>query len=186
MINGNWNSHDLELNFERRSRTHRQKGKHRFEGKVYPVTIVLTLPDKSSHNKQMLMHEIKFNIQCRIFLNSQINHSKSQAGVAEWFTAPCLLCAAWMAMGSSPKPPPMLADTTAGMWIKKARLPCWPLYSQQVSHQRWISGIHCMQVTKHASKGSTLALKPREDITRSPKQGYQWPHEKDLCPPKIY
>ena len=38
------------------------------------------------------------------------------------------------------------------------------------------------QATKHASEGSTLALKPRGDITRSPKQGYQWPHEKDLCP----
>ena len=24
-------------------------------------------------------------------------------------------------------------------------------------------------------RGSTLALKPRTDITRSPKQGYQWP-----------
>ena len=31
----------------------------------------------------------------------------------------------------------------------------------------------------------TLALKPRGDVTRSPKQGYQWPHKKDLCPPKI-
>ena len=31
----------------------------------------------------------------------------------------------------------------------------------------------------------TLALKPRADITRSPKQGYQWPHEKDMCPTKI-
>ena len=30
-----------------------------------------------------------------------------------------------------------------------------------------------------------LALKPRADITRSSKQGYQWPHEKDLCPPKV-
>ena len=30
----------------------------------------------------------------------------------------------------------------------------------------------------------TLALKPREDVTRSPKQGYQWPREKDSCPPK--
>ena len=30
---------------------------------------------------------------------------------------------------------------------------------------------------KHASEGSsTLALKPRTDITTSPKQGYQWPH----------
>ena len=32
---------------------------------------------------------------------------------------------------------------------------------------------------------STLALKPRADITRSPKQGYQWPHKKDLCATKI-
>ena len=27
--------------------------------------------------------------------------------------------------------------------------------------------------------------KPRGDVARSPKQGYQWSHEKDLCPPKI-
>ena len=27
-------------------------------------------------------------------------------------------------VGSSPKPPPMPADTSAGMWIKKAQLPC--------------------------------------------------------------
>ena len=38
---------------------------------------------------------------------------------------------------------------------------------------------------KKAHKGSTLALKPRVDITRSPKQGYQWPHEENLCSPKI-
>ena len=30
----------------------------------------------------------------------------------------------------------------------------------------------------------TLALKPRGNITRNPKQGYQWPHKKDFCPPK--
>ena len=36
------------------------------------------------------------------------------------------------------------------------------------------------------TKGSTLALKPRADITRNPKQGYQWPHKKDLCPPKVF
>ena len=64
--------------------------------------------------------------------------------------------------------------------VLKSRLPCWPLYSQQVSHQRWISGIHCTLVTKHASEGSILALKPSGDVTRSPKQGYQWPHEKDM------
>ena len=32
----------------------------------------------------------------------------------------------------------------------------------------------------------TLALKPRGDVTRSPKQGYQWPHKKDSCPPKFF
>ena len=28
-------------------------------------------------------------------------------------------------------------------------------------------------------RGSTLALKPRADVTKSPKQGHQWPHKKD-------
>ena len=39
-----------------------------------------------------------------------------------------------------------------------------------------------MQAGKHASKTSTLALKPRADVTRSQKQGNQWPHDKDLYP----
>ena len=33
------------------------------------------------------------------------------------------------------------------MWIEKAWLPCWPLYSQQVSHQRWIWGSHKREST---------------------------------------
>ena len=33
------------------------------------------------------------------------------------------------------------------------------------------------QARKHLSEKSTLALKPRADMTRSPKQGYQRPHE---------
>ena len=36
-----------------------------------------------------------------------------------------------------------------------------------------------MQATKRASEGSIPALKPRADLTMSPKQGYQWPHRKD-------
>ena len=36
------------------------------------------------------------------------------------------------------------------------------------------------------AKSSTLALKPRADVTRSPKQGYQWTPEKDLCPPNFF
>ena len=38
--------------------------------------------------------------------------------------------------------------------------------------------------SEKAGMGSTLALKPRADVTRSPKQGYQWPNKKDLCPQK--
>ena len=36
------------------------------------------------------------------------------------------------------------------------------------------------------ARESTLALKPRADITISLKQGYQWPHKKNLCPTKIF
>ena len=38
---------------------------------------------------------------------------------------------------------------------------------------------HCIHVIKHANEVATLALKPRVDITRNQKQGYQWPHKKD-------
>ena len=54
-------------------------------------------------------------------------------------------------------------------WIEKVWLPCWLQYSQQVSPQRWIWGIRCVQARKHANKGSNLALKPRADIPKSVK-----------------
>ena len=71
------------------------------------------------------------------------------------------------------------------MWIKKAQLLCWSLRGQQVLHQRWTWEIHCIQARKHTSLCSILALKPRPwaGITNSSKQGYQWPHKKDWCPP---
>ena len=47
-------------------------------------------------------------------------------------------------------------------------------------------GIHWIQMRKHASKGYTPALKPKADVTRSPKQRYQWPHKKDWRAPKIF
>ena len=36
------------------------------------------------------------------------------------------------------------------------------------------------------NKAAHSTLKPRGDITRSPKQGYQWPHKKDLYPPNFF
>ena len=53
----------------------------------------------------------------------------------------------------------------------------------------WIWGIRCAQGGGGGSsqaRESTLALKPRADVTRNPKQGYQWPHKKDLCPSNIF
>ena len=46
---------------------------------------------------------------------------------------------------------------------------------KQVLHQRWISGnIYHIYIYQVGIRLSTLALKPR-DVTRSPKQEYQWP-----------
>ena len=39
---------------------------------------------------------------------------------------------------------------------------------------------------KQAFEGSTLPFKPRADITRSPKQGYHWPHQKNLFPVNFF
>ena len=39
-----------------------------------------------------------------------------------------------------------------------------------------------VNLRQKSMQGSTLVLKPRVHITRSPKQGYQWPHKKDLSP----
>ena len=44
-------------------------------------------------------------------------------------------------------------------------------------------GIRCAQTTQ--ARVSTLALKPRAYVIISSKQGYQWPHKNDWCPPTI-
>ena len=76
----------------------------------------------------------------------------------------------------------------AGMW--KRRLDCHA-GRQEVSrcHTRGESQGMC-NITRTPPLSSnkpepTLTLKPRGDVTRSPKQGYQWPHKKHSCPPKI-
>ena len=61
---------------------------------------------------------------------------------------------------------PMLVKMCASTWSKSAQVQCLLPKGQQVLHQRWIWGIYCTQATKHASKGSSLALKPWADITR--------------------
>ena len=47
-----------------------------------------------------------------------------------------------------------------------AQLPYWPLRGQLVTHQRWIRGIYCTQVTKHASEGSP-GFETQGNVTRT-------------------
>ena len=94
---------------------------------------------------------------------------------------PCLLRPAQIVVGSSPELPSLLVDMSAGTWIK--RLGCHTdLYTQLADAPSEVH-LRITQERKHA-KGSTLALKPRADVTRSSKQGHQWPHKKDLRPLK--
>ena len=44
--------------------------------------------------------------------------------------------------------------------------------------------IHHVSLCQVRMRLPTLALKPRGNITRNPKQGYQWLQKKDFCPPK--
>ena len=36
------------------------------------------------------------------------------------------------------------------------------------------------------ARDPTLDLKPKAEVTRRSKQGYQWPHERDLCLSKSF
>ena len=38
---------------------------------------------------------------------------------------------------------------------------------------------------RNSSHANNKACKKWEVVTKSPKQGYQWPHKRDSCPPKI-
>ena len=81
--------------------------------------------------------------------------------------------AAQTVVGLSPEPPPMLADMFAGTWIKKA----------QLTHTRGESEDHTSE--KACKKGSTLALKPRADVTRGPKQGISGPTKRTYVLQKL-
>ena len=55
-----------------------------------------------------------------------------------------------------------------------------PPRGRQVLHLRWIWGIHYTQTMTLPSEQSTLVLKPRADVTRSPKHGSQKRFQKIL------
>ena len=91
--------------------------------------------------------------------------------VAEWYAVPCLLHAARVGTGANFH---QCLQTRLGL----AWLPCWPPYSQQVSHQRGIWGSHKWESTQ---KGSPWLWNPGQTSPEVQNKG-QWPHKKDLCP----
>ena len=84
-----------------------------------------------------------------------------------------VLCAARLVMGSNPYQCLWIHDLQAG-W-SAAMLAAW--------RSAGVTSEVNLKNPLQARKGSTLTLKPRVDLTRSPKQGYHWPHKKILCPP---
>ena len=77
----------------------------------------------------------------------------------------------------------------AGMWTR--RLICHA-GCQEVGRfctrgeSQGMCNVTCRPLLSSNKAEPTLALKTRRDITRSPKQGYQWSHKKDSCPPKNF
>ena len=65
-------------------------------------------------------------------------------------------------------------------------LPCWPLYSQQVLHQRWISGIHGMQVTKHGKRGIHPGFETQGRHHQKSKTGVSVAPQKELVSSKNF
>ena len=58
--------------------------------------------------------------------------------------------------------------------------------TQARKYAKWIHLDFETQVRCHQKSKTGVSMNPRVDITRSPTQGYQLPHEKELCPPKIF
>ena len=47
---------------------------------------------------------------------------------------------------------------------------------ESIAHRQW----------NMQARDSSWPWNPRADVTRCPKQGYEWPHKKDLCPQKLF
>ena len=117
------------------------------------------------------------SMQFEVHLTFTINKIKlilCRAGVAQMVWAHTVLH-----IWSRVRGPPMLVDLHKYI-DQKHSVPLLTSSGQQALHQR-----NPLHTGKYASQGSTLALKPRADITRSPKLGYHWLHKMNLSSLKI-
>ena len=57
--------------------------------------------------------------------------------------------------------------------------------SARVAPEVDLGNVHCFHLYKKANNSEpTLALKPIGDVSRNPKQGYQWSQKMNMCMPK--
>ena len=70
-------------------------------------------------------------------------------------------------------------------WRIKIILQNWPTRSWQVSHQRWIWGVHRTQVTKHTSKGNQSGSETLGRHHQMPKTGVSVARQKGLLSSKM-
>ena len=121
-----------------------------------------------SHNVTLFNHRSKLsmdsdsNFLCKVTLSTE----------AEWVARQT---AKQEVSGSNPSIPPLLKHACGeGDWLL-----CWH-YTPAKGVALEVNLRERMSRTPPHSLNKaepTLALKPRGDVTRSPKQGYQWPHK---------
>ena len=70
----------------------------------------------------------------------------------------------------------ILLKCDLGVFVNHALLNAWNMYKSW----RYSLNIHHICLHQVRIRLPTLALKPRNDVTRSPKQGYQWPFKR-IC-----
>ena len=86
--------------------------------------------------------------------------------------------------GSGFEPPPMLVGTwSASVWIKKARLPCWPLQSAGVAPEM---NLRMTTDEKAHKQGIRPCIKTQGRHHQMSKIGVSVVPKKDLCPSKIF
>ena len=69
---------------------------------------------------------------------------------------------------------------------KTVQPPCWLPRGQQVSHQRWIWGIHCMLATKHISKRIHPGFETQGRCHQKSKTGLSMAQQKGLMSSKQF
>ena len=131
---------------------------------LYQYIVIKCLPKMLKRLLMLYMNPLINNV------TSNSKFSNCQARVAEWFTAPCLLCAAWIVVGLSPN-----------------LHQCLQTHLQVCGSKRLGCHADLCTVNRCCTRGESQELiahrQQSMQVRDPPWLWYQWPHEKDLFPP---